>query len=263
MYEMVLSRFGEAAAQTKAQLQSSRRRYSVYARALKHRDKRMAALSDLENGKDAFFSTGFPRTGNTYLTYVLGRCYPSVAFGHHLHMPLAIEIALNAQLACYVNLRAPAESVPSLVLHNAHKSSRHVSVAALEGLYGDTSFLLAMYTREYVNYYAYVLRHEHRLKVLASEQVFNDVFSVVRMIGEENGLSLADATEATCAAATDAFWGRKTRQGSKNALSAGIPTEDKRQAKLRMNAQLQGLSSFREAERLYEVLKAKQWRPSS
>ncbi len=261
MNQSTRSWLGELAAQTKSRLQASRKGYALYSRALKDRQKQLAALSALAEGRSAFFVTGFPRTGNTYLTFVLARCYPSVDFGHHLHMPLALKTALTAELACYVNLRSPAESVPSLVLHNARKSVPHFTVPALERIYFDAVFLLSMYSREYVNYYSYVLRCERRLRVLASEQVFDDVVSVVRMIGRDNSLPLDRATEETCAAATTDFWGRKAQQAERNSLSAGIPTEEKRRAKLEMLQRLRSMGPFREAERLYEVLSKRRWLP--
>ncbi len=62
--------------------------------------------TNLPKENDLFFFTGFPRSGNTYLTNLMKLIFPSLNFSHLLHTIASIKLAMNIKIPVFVIVRA-------------------------------------------------------------------------------------------------------------------------------------------------------------
>ncbi|WP_376696608.1 hypothetical protein [Wenzhouxiangella sp. EGI_FJ10305] len=205
---------------------------------LNRRRKSFAKLRKLVNRENRFFLTGYPRSGNTYLTGLVRQILQVNDFGHHLHTPLSLKIAIDKRLKTYVIFRSPMENVMSLGLLNSNQARRFVRFRWMENAYALQKSLLLLYLREYIHYHEYVLSRSDRITLFSSDQVFSQTQDVLRRIAIDNGLDVSQVDDENCARARIDFLKHKGSDQN-GQLTAGVPNPQKDLAKRKLREKVE------------------------
>ena len=83
--------------------------------------KRINFFSNALNKNHEVFITGFPRSGNTFLTRLTRCLFPGVRLTSHLHTVAALKNAKRLNIKFIVVKRKKLDCIPSLVLKNKRK----------------------------------------------------------------------------------------------------------------------------------------------
>lgn len=205
--------------------------YWVYTHILLNRGERnFGKIRMLKNGEYRFLLTGYPRSGNTYLTSMVRQVLQVEDFGHHMHTRLALKIALDTGLRVYVVFRSPMESVMSLILLNSNRAKNYVRFRWMESAYSLQYSLLLLYLREYIHYHEYVISKSNQIKLISSESAFSCTKDILACIASENRLNVSETDSDRLSRAREAFLDRKN-DTKEDKLIAGAPNAQKEAAK--------------------------------
>lgn len=114
----------------------------------------------LPNRKDSFYFDGYPRSGNTYFTKLLGIVFPKLIFSHHLHTVGGIKLAFRSKLPVLIIIREPLESIASLYVMNNKSSFLNED-------------LIDKYIEDYIQYYKFVLNNRSIIKIVEFQKLIN------------------------------------------------------------------------------------------
>lgn len=232
------------------------RRYKLYLRILKNPGPRIAMVESLERGEVELLADGFPRSGNTYLTWLIKRVFPKLAFAHHLHNAAALELAWTHRLPTYTPFRSPEESVSSLILKNTNTSTNFYRFDFMRSVHRDPGILSEIYMKDYLYYHRALLRHSHMATLLPSEFLFREPHIVLRSIAQSTGAPCQLISADYCKRLTNGYFRTKKMQTEKkSALAGGTPSEEKVQAKQEIIEQhIRTNAHFEECTDIYQSL---------
>lgn len=207
------------------------RRYKLYLRLLKNPGPRIAMVEALERGDVDLLAAGFPRSGNTYLTWLIKRAFPDLAFAHHLHNTAALELAWTHQLPTYTPFRSPEDSVASLVLKNINARNNFYRFDLMRGAHRNPAILSEIYLKDYLHYHRKLLQHSDKTILFQAEFLFREPSIVLRHIAEAMGVSSDLFSDDYCNTLTDDYFKTKRAQSEKSTLAGGMPSAEKSMAK--------------------------------
>lgn len=115
----------------------------------------------LPNLDSKFIITGFPRSGNTYISDIIKFNFPDIEFSHHIHTLAPIKMGLKKEIPVIILIRNPIDSISSLYLklyinknHNERKKNK----------------ILKILIERYINYHEYIIQ-----KKLKNVYEFDDI----------------------------------------------------------------------------------------
>ena len=226
--------------------------YWLYTHVLLNRgDKRFEKVRRLRTGAHRFLLTGYPRSGNTYLTNMVQKVLEVDDFGHHLHTRLGLKLAVREGIRAYVVFRSPLESVMSLILLNSNRNGKFVRFHWLDSAHLLQNSLLLLYIREYIHYHEYALSRPDRINLIPSKVAFSQTQDVLARIACENDLDASRVTKERCSWAENAFLERKHRK-QKDTLTAGAPNAEKEAAKAKLREKVESHPLMHRANETFE-----------
>ena len=177
---------------------------------------------------------GFPRSGNSFLYEALKLKLPGhVRVAQHVHHLGNVKLCLAARLPTAILLRDPKSAILSSVLSLQCE---------------DLDYLC----RWYHKFYSWIYDHRDAVKIVRSEDLFNDPVNTIADVLEFAGFGASELTSLEInevRAKLDQF-NTKMHQG--DPLRVSYPTSEKEAAKARMEAELLACRHFASAVAAYE-----------
>jgi hypothetical protein len=186
------------------------------------------------------FVTGFPRTGNTYLSFLVRSVFHTLNFVHHLHTTASIKISLLFRVPTFVLIRDPFNCIASNYL-------KHYAPVGLPRKLDKA--LIHKLCIEYVDYHSYVLKNVDRLRLIDFKQLIESPEEVIISIAEVLKSNLTtDRIIETVRTASPIF------KGARDPLGASLPTPAKEKAKAEMKDFITNFPGLKPANVLYRSL---------
>lgn len=199
--------------------------------------------------------TGFQRSGNTFLTYLLtNHVIPKEHLIHHFHTIAAVKIAGYRNIPVFILIRDPADSIVSYYLMSFAQRGKKTLPEAID------QNLLENLTREYSRYYAFVDRHIPENRIIFFEEVMENPIQVLEKIHSTINPHVKESpfNEKEVNEAINTYKEKKERQGNKQgAFMSGVPNEDKKAKKQELKEVVQKLESFKQAQDVYFKIRDK------
>lgn len=192
--------------------------------------------------KTDFYFDGYPRSGNTYLLFLLSGIYKNNHIVHHFHAIAPLKIALGKDLKSIIIIRNPADAISSNYLKTFEKSKLPESI--------DRELLFTL-TKDYTNYYRYVFKKLDQLMLIDFKKLITEPENTIILINRYLD-RLCDLNDKNI---EQILIKRKEMSfGSKTELGSSLPNETKDKLKLHIKESLKKIKEFKFAEELYKSL---------
>jgi hypothetical protein len=177
---------------------------------------------------------GYPRSANTFLYRAIRAVTDdSLRIGHHVHRKQQVTMALRYNIPCFVLFRHPLDAVASYLVREPGATAR----SCLERYVFFAENALAR-------------TDHHKLFILIFEDVIADPVGTVEAILAQVGQP-REVAEALIAIAT--------RDERVDRARASLPTPEKEALKLKHLSDIQALSNYETALKLFETAMACKW----
>jgi hypothetical protein len=198
------------------------------------------------SARTALFVDGYPRSGNTFLRFLIGELWPSMEFVHHFHAIAPLKIAFNRHIPSFVPFRDPAQSISSNYLKafalRGYTSARQIRM--------DTRFLREL-SKSYADYYLLISKNTDHLSLIHFESLINDpagvMVSINRKISEPLQLPRHSIIRSVNKVKDRNF-------GSRDRLGGSKPSPEKEHAKKSLISAVGRLEEFGRCLELYDSL---------
>lgn len=188
---------------------------------------------------------GFPRSGNTYLQYLVNLVWPYLEAVHHLHAIAPIKIALARKLPVFIIWRAPADTIASNYLK--WHVVRGIEIPAASPLELNLR-LLHSFLEEYIDYYSFILNNKDKFHLVHFKSlIYESEKTLIRI----NNILPADLKVDIATINKNVKSAKKTSFGAKETYGASLPNESKNKAKSLIIKKLRTMPSFDKAQKLY------------
>lgn len=187
-----------------------------------------------------FFITGFTRTGNTYATFLVKTCIPSINFVHHLHTVASIKIALNRKIPVVVLLRDPLGCIASNYL-------KFYSEYYLPERINKT--LISRILIDYIDYHKFILNNRHKIDLISFDEIKNNPVLFVKNVSDKTGVCLSvESIENTMRISSSKF------RGARDILGASLPNSTKEREKALLIDAILSMKEMQQAKMLFKEL---------
>lgn len=130
------------------------------------------SLKSFISDKDIIFITGFPRSGNTYLTRLFKSLFPDIKIASHIHTLSSIKYCRKKGLKIFIVYRNIEDCVSSLILKNYLK-------------YKKSKTLIYLLKQRHIRFYKYC--EKENLEIIHFDDLINRTQSVINKIGRKIG----------------------------------------------------------------------------
>lgn len=179
---------------------------------------------------------GFPRSANTYLSYIFERWNPGVRMAHHVHVPMQVRRAVALGVPCAVLVREPLDAVAALQVMDRGRLADGVVY------------------RSYISFYERLLDVRDQVLVCRFEDVIADPGGVVEALNRRYGTTFR--SEPVTAEVDAWFKQRVAVVGERfgfGGVAVGVPTEEKERLKATARERLARHPLLGRAEAVYRL----------
>ena len=153
---------------------------------------------------------GYPRSGNTFLTFMLQRLIPGIKLGHHIHASSHVIQALRYGVPTCVIIRSPEDAVTSLKTAHAPLS---------------VSLLLI----EYILFHSTIYKRRNDILIIPLDKLLADIDSEIERIATFINREIrTDETPARAKADFPLYAQQARETAGQNIYMTAMPTEEKR-----------------------------------
>jgi hypothetical protein len=198
------------------------------------------------SARTALFVDGYPRSGNTFLRFLIGELWPSMEFVHHFHAIAPLKIALNRQIPSFVLFRDPVQSISSNYLR-AFALRGYTSVRQIRT---DTRFLREL-SKSYADYYLFISRNTDRLSLVHFESLISNPAGIMVSVNRKISEQLQLPSQLIIRSVNEI---KDRNFGSKNRLGGSKPSPEKEHAKNSLIDAVGRLEEFGRCLELYDSL---------
>jgi hypothetical protein len=188
------------------------------------------------------FIAGFPRSGNTYATFLLRNIFQDFEFSHHFHTTGAIKVALSQKIPVLVLVRDPKNTITSFYLKLLALQNQK-----FDGVIDEK--LLRTIIRFYILFHKDLLKLSSKIKIM----LFNDL--IANPIGflstVKNSTNFNISQEVIVSKFEEV---QRKDFGAKDALGSSLPNETKENYKSLLLQKLIVLDGFAECEDLFSKI---------
>ena len=165
------------------------------------------SLKSLISKKDIIFITGYPRSGNTYLTRLFKSLFPDIKISSHIHTLSAVKYSQKKGLNILVVHRDIEDCVSSLVLKNYLK-------------YKKSKTLIYLLMQRHIRFYRYC--EKENLEIISFNDLTQRPESVIKKICKKIGRTPPEGLDFFVKNVTNTLYIDK-----RNKLSATFPNKEK------------------------------------
>tara|TARA_X000000950_G_C13852796_1_gene635266 strand:- start:1115 stop:1741 length:627 start_codon:yes stop_codon:yes gene_type:complete len=165
------------------------------------------SLESFISKKDKVFITGYPRSGNTYLTRLFKSLFPDIKTASHIHTVSAVKYCQKKGLKIFIVYRDIEECVSSLVLKNYSK-------------YKKSKILIYLLMQRHIRFYKYC--EKENLEIINFKDLTNKTKSVIKKISKKIGRKPPEGLDFFIKNSTNTLYVDK-----RNKLSATFPNKEK------------------------------------
>lgn len=160
---------------------------------------------------------GYPRSGNTFIIYLINRVLPELNVIHHLHAVAPIKIALLLGIPTLIIVRDPMECISSKYL-------KHFSMRGIKFSPEINDKLLNEFISGYLNYYSFVLKNRKRISLICFSELIKSPHLVLNQIKNYLNINQTISDDALIRI-------RKSYKGATNTMGSSLPNPTKEQFK--------------------------------
>jgi len=194
------------------------------------------------NSSTQLYVDGYPRSGNTFLVYLIRETYPPIKMVHYLHVIASLKIPLAKKIPTYIIVRDPYESISSNYL------KRYAYRKQPNGL---IEHLLDDLISEYFDYYTFVIGKINEIKIVPFRKLI-DSAQLPAIMPELNKTFAAGFSDQEI---YSKFLSAKSSfQGATDPLGASLPTPEKEARKIILKNYLRNSAKMKEAVKCFEKL---------
>jgi len=131
----------------------------------------------LPSKKFDLFLTGYQRSGNTFSSRIVNRCFTDSRVSTHFHTIASIKMALSNKIPIIVIVRSPDDSVTSSIVRSIGYGEKFDY--ALKALY------------EYRDYYKFLKSHPE-VNIIKFTSIIKEPFKLIGFVGEVIGEQVSE-----------------------------------------------------------------------
>ena len=193
----------------------------------------------------SLYLDGYPRSGNTFASFLTKKIWPDLCVVHHFHSIAAIKISLGRNIPTFILIRKPDQAISSWYL-------KHFSFTSKQTLPSSIDFrLLERFLIQYVMYYEFVLTVRNQLQIIQFDQFVSNPAEIMKTINYQlQKNEQKDNIEITSIVNQNAH---KTF-GAKDQLGSSTPSAYKENLKHSLIHALIQSPNIERANRIYALL---------
>jgi len=217
------------------------------------RNSRVIARVNRIKGKNVkLFASGFQRSGNTFLKYLLENTLSQDYFESHLHKVAPIKLAIKRKKKVFILIRSPKECVASSIMKKLEekKEGRVDSNVAWNRINNDIRLAARRIINDYINYYQQV-NNLSNIVIIDFNNLIDFPLSVLNEVHESLNIPL-DKTKVS--KLVENYSLKKKNQYANSPLKSGLPNDEKLIVKKKLYHFIENDELFLHANRIYENL---------
>lgn len=185
---------------------------------------------------------GYQRSGNTYFSHLIKKCFPELDGVHHLHKIAPIKIALRNNIPTFILIRDSEEAISSNYLK--HYAPKGVIPEELNFK------LLNRMAADYYHYYNFVNNNIERIIIVKFDELINTPVNIVKMVAETMNLKAGDeySIMEKVKQTSDTYRGATSKYGSSK------PNIYKEREKNKIKKQLPFINNYKHAKKVYRKI---------
>jgi len=212
---------------------------------LQRKNKKRRKIKKIINDNALVFSTGYQRSGNTFLAFILAEVINKERLVSHLHKIAPIKIALKKGLYVVVVVRNPNESISSAYLkyHEMHNVKMETKI---------NNKILTKLINDYYSFNKYFLINKEKVLLIDFNNLIKDTNFVVKDILKFINIDIAENLDENIQKSINNYIKKKSL---KNTIGSSLPSEEKEALKSLIKKHVLKNQKFNECIDLYDKLK--------